>query len=53
MTLSLLRDTLKKIFYPLVADIQRLVDHQVSLVRFKRVMEGHPKAKEIKVGQNA
>lgn len=32
-----------------MTDIQRLVDDQVNLVKVKRMSEGHPKAKEIKV----
>ena len=43
------RDTLKRIFQPLITDIQRLVDDQVNLVKVKRMTDGHAKAKEIKV----
>ena len=39
----------KKIFDPLINDIERLVDEQVNLVKVKRMSDGHPKAKEIKV----
>ncbi|KAL8758202.1 MAG: hypothetical protein Q9199_001665 [Rusavskia elegans] len=39
----------KKIFQPLITDIERMVEDQVNLVRVKRLNEGHPKANEIKV----
>lgn len=48
-TLSPPRDVLKKIFQPLVTDIQRLVHDQVNLIKVKRLSEGHPKATDIKV----
>ncbi|CAO1601112.1 hypothetical protein XANCAGTX0491_004776 [Xanthoria calcicola] len=38
----------KKIFQPLITDIERMVEDQVNLVRVKRLNEGHPKANEIK-----
>ncbi|KAM0151655.1 hypothetical protein ACHAPG_008112 [Botrytis cinerea] len=41
-------DDLKKIFDPLITDIERLVDEQVNLVKVKRMSEDHPKATEIK-----
>ena len=47
--LNRVRDTLKRIFQPLVTDIQRLVDDQVNLVKVKRMTDGHAKAKDIKV----
>ena len=50
-TLTYARDTLKRIFQPLITDILRLVDDQVNLVTVKRMTENHPKAKEIKVGE--
>lgn len=40
---------MKKIFQPLITDIERMVEDQVNLVRVKRLNEGHPKANEIKV----
>ena len=43
------RDVLRRIFNPLITDIQRLVDDQVNLVKVKRLSENHPKAQEIKV----
>lgn len=43
---------MKGIFQPLMTDIQRLVDDQVNLVKVKRMSEGHPKAKDIKVCQS-
>ncbi|TGO59388.1 hypothetical protein BCON_0045g00300 [Botryotinia convoluta] len=41
-------DDLKKIFDPLITDIERLIDEQVNLVKVKRMSEDHPKATEIK-----
>ncbi|KAL8887793.1 MAG: hypothetical protein Q9215_004678 [Flavoplaca cf. flavocitrina] len=41
-------DDVKKIFQPLITDIERMVEDQVNLVRVKRLNEGHPKANEIK-----
>ncbi|TVY38304.1 Heat shock 70 kDa protein 12B [Lachnellula occidentalis] len=41
-------DDVKAIFDPLIADIQRLVEEQVNLVKVKRLSESHPKATEIK-----
>ncbi|TGO25935.1 hypothetical protein BPAE_0069g00070 [Botrytis paeoniae] len=41
-------DNLKKIFDPLIMDIERLIDEQVNLVKVKRMSEDHPKATEIK-----
>ncbi|ESZ93131.1 hypothetical protein SBOR_6503 [Sclerotinia borealis F-4128] len=41
-------DDLKRIFDPLIADIQRMVDDQINLVKTKRMSEGHPTPKEIK-----
>ncbi|KAI9053981.1 hypothetical protein LZ554_002925 [Drepanopeziza brunnea f. sp. 'monogermtubi'] len=38
----------KDIFDPLISDIQRLVEEQVSLVTMKRLSEHHPKAEDIK-----
>lgn len=38
----------KKIFQPLITDIERMVMDQVNLVMVKRLSEGHPKANEIK-----
>ncbi|KAL8946546.1 MAG: hypothetical protein Q9222_007073 [Ikaeria aurantiellina] len=42
-------DDVKKIFQPLITDIERMVEDQVNLVRVKRLNEGHPKANDIKV----
>ena len=39
----------KKIFQPLIRDIERMVQDQVNLVRVKRLNERHPKANKIKV----
>ncbi|RDL33958.1 uncharacterized protein BP5553_08326 [Venustampulla echinocandica] len=41
-------DDVKKIFDPLILDIERLVDDQVNLVKVKRMGDQHPKAQEIK-----
>ncbi|TVY30987.1 Heat shock 70 kDa protein [Lachnellula hyalina] len=41
-------DDAKKIFDPLINDIERLVEEQVNLVTVKRMSEGHPKATEVK-----
>ena len=41
-------DDVKKIFRPLIADIQRMVEEQVNLVKVKRLSENHPQASEIK-----
>jgi hypothetical protein len=43
------REDVKRIFDPLITEIERLVDDQVNLVTVKRMSEGHPKAKETKV----
>ncbi|KAI4245362.1 MAG: hypothetical protein L6R42_010202 [Xanthoria sp. 1 TBL-2021] len=43
----------KKIFQPLITDIERMVEDQVNLVRVKRLNEGHPKANEIKLPEEA
>lgn len=45
------RGDVKKIFQPLITDIERMVMDQVNLVMVKRLSEGHPKANEIKVWQ--
>ncbi|KAL8715423.1 MAG: hypothetical protein Q9220_000757 [cf. Caloplaca sp. 1 TL-2023] len=42
-------DDVKKIFQPLITDIERMVEDQVNLVRVKRLNEKHPKANDIKV----
>lgn len=42
-------DDVKRVFQPLITDIQRLVEDQVNLVKVKRLSERHPKANEIKV----
>ena len=42
-------EDIKKIFQPLVTDIQRLVEEQINLVKVKRLSEQHAKASEIKV----
>lgn len=42
-------EALQEIFQPLIKDIQKLINDQVNLVIIKRLREGHPKAKEIKV----
>ena len=47
--ISFSRDDVKKIFDPLINDIERLVEEQVNLVTVKRMSEGHPKATEVKV----
>ena len=42
---------MKKIFQPLITDIERMVEDQVNLVKVKRLTEGHAKANEIKVSR--
>lgn len=39
----------KKIFQPLITDIERMVQDQVDRVKIKRMDQGHPKANKIKV----
>ncbi|KAL8693889.1 MAG: hypothetical protein Q9218_001354 [Villophora microphyllina] len=41
-------DDVKKIFQPLITDIERMVEDQANLVLVKRLSEGHPKGNEIK-----
>ncbi|KAL8667386.1 MAG: hypothetical protein Q9202_000602 [Teloschistes flavicans] len=42
------RDDVKRIFQPLITDIERMVEDQLNLVLVKRLSEGHPKANEIR-----
>lgn len=46
------RDCLRRIFQPLITDIQRLVDEQINLVLIKRMLEGHKDASNIKVSHD-
>lgn len=41
-------EDVRKIFDPLVVDIERLVAEQVTLVKMKRMSEGHPEANQVK-----
>ncbi|KAL9027294.1 MAG: hypothetical protein Q9196_004161 [Gyalolechia fulgens] len=41
-------DDVRKIFQPLITDIERMVEDQVNLVKVKRLNERHHKAAEIK-----
>ncbi|KAI4202012.1 MAG: hypothetical protein LQ350_002917 [Teloschistes chrysophthalmus] len=41
-------DDVKKIFQPLITDIERMVQDQLNLVLVKRLSEGHPKTNEIR-----
>lgn len=49
MLTSVPRTQLYEIFDPIILDIERLVSEQINEARLKRIMDHHPKGKEITV----
>ena len=47
-----IRETLYKIFEPIIIDIERLVSEQISQARIKRYVENHSKGQKITVSKN-